>query len=105
MKMKYLVFALPLLVFIGCEEEEAAFDCTAEMTAVAEMAFATQLADYMAAAFSGDTSYTQPSDWKSNCEAYQNKMQELFDNDCYTAEDSVTQADIDARGDFCDLEL
>lgn len=33
MKMKYLVFALPLLVFIGCEEEEA-FDCILPVTVI-----------------------------------------------------------------------
>jgi len=106
MNPRLLLLALPLLVFIGCEDdEEAAFDCTAEMTAVAEMPFPTQLSDYMVAAFLGDTTYTQPSDWKSNCEAYQNKMQELFDNDCFAPEDSVTQESIDAFSEFCDLEL
>ena len=101
MKMKYLVFALPLLVFIGCEDEEAAFDCTAEMTTLSQNPFMDQFSEMMAAALMGDTTYETPADYKTNCDAYTASMQKLFDEGCYAPEDSVTQESIDAFSEFC----
>ena len=51
----------------------------------------------------GETAYVRPSDWGTNCNAYQPAMQELFDEVCFTAEDSVTQSDIDLFDKWCNL--
>ena len=102
--MKYLIMlmlALSLVLMVGCEEE--AFDCDSEIASMETNAFVTQLSEYMVAALGGDTTYVQPSDWGTNCNSYQAGMQKLFDEGCFTAEDSVTQESIDSFTAFCDM--
>lgn len=103
--MKYINYVLfiTLFVFSSCSEDEAEFDCTGAQADLEASPFVAQLTEYMGAAFMGDTTYVQPSDWGTNCNAYQSAMQELFDEGCFTAEDSVTQADIDSFTEWCNL--
>jgi len=106
--MKYLIILmlpLSLILMVGCEDEAEAFDCESEIASMETNAFQTQLAEYMAAAFAGDTEYVQPSDWGTNCNSYKAGMQKLFDEGCFTAEDSVTQETIDGFSAFCDLVI
>ena len=103
--MKYINYFLffTLLVFSSCSEDAAEFDCTGARADLESSPFIAQLTEYMGAAFMGDTTYVQPSDWGTNCNAYQAGMQELFDEGCFTDQDSVTQADIDSYTEWCNL--
>ena len=94
---------LSLILMVGCEDEAEAFDCESEIASMETNAFVTQLTEYYTAAFAGDTEYVQPSDWGTNCNSYKAGMQKLFDEGFFTAEDSVTQADIDGFTALCDM--
>ena len=100
MKKLMLFMFMTSFVYISCEDDDAntCNDLIAEANA---LPFAEQLTEYMMSF--GDSTYVQPDDWKTNCEAHVAKMQELLDNDCYTAQDSVSQADVDGMAEFCDL--
>ena len=100
--VKYIVF-ITLFVFSSCEEDAAEFDCTGARADLEASPFITQLTEYLEATITGDPTYVQPDDWSTNCNAYQSAMQELFDEDCFATEDSVTQADIDSFTEWCDL--
>ena len=84
-------------------ENEAEFNCTGARADFEASPIITKLTEYMGAAFMGETAYVRPSDWGTNCNAYQPAMQELFDEVCFTAEDSVTQSDIDLFDKWCNL--
>jgi len=97
------IMGLTLFFAISCEDEVLPFNCDTEAADLTASAFPTQLEEYFIAAFGGDSTYVQPSDWGTNCNSYTEGMQQLFDEGCFTAEDSVTQESIDQFDAFCSM--
>jgi len=95
------IMGLILFLAISCEDEVVASNCVIKLAAMTDNPFVTQLQEWSAAI--GDSTYVQPSDWKTNCDAYAASFQEYFDEGCAAPEDSVTQADIDAISLICDF--
>ena len=98
MKKITLFMFMTSFVYFSCEDDDAGSNCQDLMTEMASEPFVEQLGNLF-------TYDELPSDWKTNCEAYQAKMQELFDAGCYAPEDSVTQASIDEVSDLCDMDM
>ena len=85
-------------VYFSCEDDDAGSSCQDLFTEMSAEPFIEQLTNL--------STYTElPSDWKTNCEAYHAKMQELLDAGCYAPEDSVTQASIDEDSEICDYGM
>ena len=100
MKKISVLFIIAMFVSISCEDDESSATNCATLTAdLSSQPFVAQLNTWDP--FSG----TLPDDWKTNCEAYQAAMQEVFAEGCYAPEDSVTQADIDGLSEMCDMEM
>tara|TARA_B100001093_G_C26583832_1_gene908475 strand:- start:407 stop:703 length:297 start_codon:yes stop_codon:yes gene_type:complete len=98
MKKSMLFMLMTSFVYFSCEDDDAGASCQDLMTEMAAEPFVEQLGSLF-------TLTELPSDWKTNCEAYQAKMQELFDAGCYAPEDSVTQTSIDEVSELCDMEM
>ena len=98
MKKLTLFMFMTSFVYFSCEDDESGVSCDDLMTEMMNEPFVEQLGNLF-------TMTELPSDWKTNCESYQAKMQELFDEGCYAPEDSVTQESIDEISELCDMEM
>ncbi|SVB84923.1 uncharacterized protein METZ01_LOCUS237777 [marine metagenome] len=106
MKNFLILFLIPLFLFIGCSDDDGdvdVYDCEAKAQDALANGFNVYLEDYLAAIGAGDTTYEQPSDWKTKCDAYDDMMHEMFSEGCYDSDANITQESIDSFSTWCDI--